>query len=274
MQQIISFLIKNKYFLLFLFLEIIAISLTIQSHSYHKSKFVNSANLITGSIYSNFNSVGNYFHLKEYNAQLAEENVRLKNIIAKNNNQESSKPFTKLDSLIYQQKYTFISAKVSRNDYTKSNNFLTLDRGRNDSIQEELGVITSRGIVGVTTNVSSKYTRVMSVLNENSRINARLINNTHFGTITWDGKDYNTLQFEDLPRQANIKLGDTIITGGKSTIFPEGILIGTINKFEIEDNKYKIINVYLFNDMSAIGHVNVIINLDKQEIRALENNNE
>lgn len=274
MQQIISFLINNKYFLLFLFLEIIALSFTIQSHSYHRSRFINSSNYITGGIYSNFNTINEYFHLTEYNSQLAEENVKLKNLITQKNQQKPAKEFTRLDSLVYKQKYNFISAKVSKNDYLKSNNYLTLDRGKNDGIKKELGVITSKGIIGVTTKVSSHYTTVMSILNENSRINARLLNNNHFGTLIWNGKDYKTLQFEDLPRQANIKLGDTLITGGKSTIFPEGILIGKIKNFKIKDNKYQIINIQPFNDMSAIRHVNVITNLDKLEIQQLENNNE
>jgi len=274
MQQIISFLINNKYFILFLFLEIIALSFTIQSHSYHRSRFVNSSNYITGGIYSNFNTINEYFYLTEHNNQLAEENVKLKNLIAQKNQQNPAKEFTRLDSLVYKQKYNFINAKVSKNDYLKSNNYLTLDRGKNDGIKKELGVITSKGIIGVTTNVSSHYTTVMSILNENSRINARLLNNNHFGTLIWNGKDYNTLQFEDLPRQANIKLGDTLITGGKSTIFPEGILIGKVKNFSIKDNKYQIINIQLFNDMSAIRHVNVITNLDKLEIQQLENNNE
>ncbi len=274
MQQIISFLIRNKYFLLFLFLEIIALSFTVQSHSYHRSKFINSSNYITGSIYSNFNAIENYFNLKEYNEQLAKENVKLKNLIAQKNKQKPAIEFSKLDSLVYQQKYHFIQAKVSKNDYLKNNNYLTINRGENDGIKTELGVITSKGIIGVTTNTSPHYTTVMSVLNENSRINAKLLNSEHFGTLIWNGKDYNTLQFEDLPRQANIKLGDTLITGGKSTIFPKGILIGTVKNFAIKNNKYQIINIQPFNDMSAIGYVNVITNFDKLEIQQLEKNNE
>ena len=274
MQQIISFLIKNKYFLLFFFLEIIAFSLTVQNHSYHRSKFINSSNYITGSIYANLNSINDYFHLKEYNNQLAEENVKLKNLISQANTRKTTNQFTKLDSLIYKQKYTYIKANVSKNDYTKNNNFLTLNKGKNHGVSNDLGVITSKGIVGIVVNVSSKYANVMSILNENSRINAKLLNNPHFGALTWNGKDYNTLQFEDLPRQANIKIGDTLITGGRSTIFPKGILIGTIKDFSIKNNNYQAVNIHLFNDMSAINHVNIVTNLDKKEIKALEKNNE
>ena len=271
MQHIISFLIKNKYFLLFLFLEIIAISLTIQSHSYHRSKFINSSNFISGGVYNSINSFNNYFHLKTYNDQLLEENTRLKNLLSKDHKQQNATALNKLDSLIYNQKYSYIAAKVINNNYTKANNRLTINRGKKDSITPELGVISSKGIIGITTNVSNKYAVVMSVINENTRINAKPLNSHHFGTLTWNGDDYNTLQIEDLPRQTNVKVGDTIITGGKSTIFPEGILVGTIKDFKIDNNKYKIVNVNLFNDMSAIYHINIITNIDKDEIKAIEN---
>ncbi len=274
MQLIISFLIRNKFFLLFLFLQIIALSLTIQSHSYHRSKFINSSNFITGGIYSNFNAINDYFYLKKHNEQLATENTTLKNLLSQNNKKTLATTFTALDSLIYQQKYTYIHAEISKNDFTKSNNFLTLNRGKNDGLTSELGVITSKGIIGITTNTSAKYATVMSILNKNSRINAKLKNNAHFGTLTWNGKDYNTLQFEDVPIQANIKIGDTIITGGKSTIFPKGILIGQIKDFNVQKNKYQIINIQLFNDMSALNYVNVITNLDKLEIKSLEKSND
>jgi len=97
------------------------------------------------------------------------------------------------------------------------------------------------------------------------------LNSFYFGTLEWDGNDYNILQLIDLPIQANIKINDTIITGGKSTIFPEGIPVGTILDFSKENNSYKFINIRLFNDMSAIGPVTVINNFDKEEINELEN---
>jgi len=270
MQHIISFLINNKYFLLFLFLEIIAVSITIQSHSYHRSKFINSSNFITGSIYNNFNSVNNYLNLKTQNKQLQEENTKLKNLLSSTT--IKSKQNSRIDSLTYNNKYSYISARIINNNYTKTNNRLTINRGLNDGVTTELGVVSSKGIIGITTNVSSNYAVVMPIINESSRINVKLLNNNHYGTLKWDGENYNTVQIEDLPRQTNIKVGDTIITGGKSTIFPEGILVGKIKDFKINNNNnYKIVNVELFNDMSSIYYINVITNEDNLEIKKLEN---
>ena len=131
-------------------------------------------------------------------------------------------------------------------------------------------VINSKGIIGITEDVSSNYTRVQSILNSNSKINARLKNSFHFGTLVWNGVDYNVVQLEDIPRQADFKIGDTIITGGKSTIFPEGIPIGTIQKINsnLSNNS---IQVKLFNDMSNISTIYIVRALDKKEIRTLNN---
>ena len=113
---------------------------------------------------------------------------------------------------------------------------------------------------------------MLSILNSNSKINIRLKNYDHFGTLAWDGKDYKITQITDIPRQAIIKTGDTIITGGKSAIFPEGINVGTIKDFKFENNQYIEINVALFNDMSSLGYVQVIKNLQKSEQLKLEQN--
>lgn len=270
MQQIISFILKNKYFLLFLLLEIIAFTFTIQSHSYHKSKFVNSANAITGGVYNKINAFKEYTSLKEYNEQLLEENVRLKNQLSQIPVDTASKAVNVTDSVNYFQKYSYTPAKVIRNQYNRKFNFLTINIGSKDSVKTDQGVVNSRGIIGITNSVSKNYATVLSILNEESKINVKLLKSQYFGSLDWNGDDYNILQLNDFPIQANVKVGDTIITGGKSTIFPEGIPVGIILNFNKENNAYNEINIKLFNDMSAIGPVNVITSFDKEEIDRLQ----
>ena len=270
MQQIVHFIIKYKYFLFFLLLEFIAILFTIQSHSYHKSKFVNSANFITGGIHKRINSFKEYTHLKVYNEQLLEENTRLKNILSLKLNDSSVNDYEVIDTLKYSQKYRYLLAKVIHNQYHKKYNYLTIDKGSIKGVKPDQGVINSKGIIGIINSVSNNYATVLSILNENSKINVKLLNSFYFGTLEWNGKDYNVLQLVDLPIQANINKNDTIITGGKSTIFPEGIPVGYVLDFIKENNSYKYINIRLFNDMSAIGPVTIINNFDKKEINTLE----
>lgn len=270
MHRIISFLIRYKYFLLFLMLEIIAVSLTIQNHSFHKSKFINSSNRLTGFIYDKLNTIESYSNLKAENKALLEENTKLNNILNRSKKPIILRPKIVIDSFKYQQKYKYIDAVIINNQYTKATNYLTINKGKKDSIHQDHGVINSKGIIGIVTNTSKNYAKVMSILNENTRINARLKKNHHFGTITWNGKDYRKVQLEDIPIQANIKLMDTVITDGKSSIFPEGIPIGTISNIKIKNNRLNQIDVTLFNDMSAVKYVMVINNLDKNEIKNLE----
>ncbi len=270
MQQLISFLFKNKHFLIFLLLELFAIFFTIQNHTYHRSKFVNSANFITGSIYNKINNLKEFINLKDENNRLAEENVYLKNLLEKEQIKSSLNNLQLIDTVYNHQKYFYVSSKVINNEYNRSNNYITINSGKNKNITPDMGVINSKGIIGITKSISNNYATILSILNINSKINIKLLRSDYFGSLSWNAKNYQSVQFLDLPVQANIKIGDTVITGGKSTIFPEGIPVGTIKDFNVINNNYEYVNIELFNDMSALGYVEVILNFDKEQIQKLE----
>jgi rod shape-determining protein MreC len=268
MQQIIFFLIRNKNFLLFIVLFSISIFLTIQTHSYHKNKIVNSSNAITGGIYTIKSSITDYFNLREENEILLDENTRIRIQLE---SYKSKVVNQNIDTKSILSKYYFVSAKVINNSFSKTKNKLTIDKGKRDSIQLDMGVITSKGIVGIIDNVSNKYATIQSILNTNSQINAKLKNAKHFGSLVWNTEDPNVIQLIDIPRLAPVKTGDTIVTGGKSTIFPEGILIGTVIDFKLtEDENSQNLNIQLFNNMTNLEHVYIIDNLDSQEIINIE----
>lgn len=272
MQQLIYFLQKYKYFLFFLLLQIIALALTINNHSYHKSKFITSANAISGGMFEKSAQFSDYFNLNSQNEELSQENTRLKNRIEQLMNViDDTKVTEVLDTTTFQQQYKYITAKVIRNDYHSSYNYLLLNKGTQHGVTKEMAVYNSKGLLGVTDHTSDNYARVKSILNMDSKINARLKNSYHFGTLTWNGKEYNTVQLTDIPRQAKVQVGDTIITGGKSTIFPEGIPIGTIAKVAQNHSSSNEIDIKLFNDMSNLGYTYIVINLHKKELQNLEN---
>lgn len=272
MQQIINFLIRNKTFLLFLLLFCVSLFFTIQSHSYHKSKFINSANFLTGGIYQSVYSIEGYFNLKQENKILLEENNRLKSILFNADTDTLKHGFINSDHLL---NYELTPAQVYKNSYSATNNYLTIDKGERDSITQDLGVITSKGIIGVIDNTSNKYARVMSILNTNSQINAQLKKTDHFGTLKWDNRSFNIVQLIDIPKLAPVAIGDTIITGGRSTSFPKGIHIGKVVSFQLDETEdYYTIEVKLFNDMTNIGHVYIITNLDTKEISILNSQDE
>jgi len=271
MQQLIYFFRKYKYFLFFLLLEFIALFFTINNNNFHRSKFISSANEITGGLYEKTTQISNYFNLKSQNEELILENKNLKNLLEKYTSKEDSTVrVSVIDTINYQQKYTYTEAKIYSNNFNNPNNFILLNKGKNHGINIEMAVVNSKGIIGITEDVSANYVRVQSILNSNSKINAKLKNSSHFGTLIWNGKDYNIVQLEDIPKQAAIKVGDTIITGGMSTIFPAGILIGTIQKINTESSNNSL-DIKLFNDMSNIDNVYIVTALDKEEIRTLNN---
>ena len=267
MQLILYLLQKYKNTLLFLFFQLIAFILTVQLHSYQRSKFINSANIVTGGVYENFLSIQSYLHLKEENESLSIENSKLKQQLALLNKIDSSYTDT---VTTFHQKFSYTPAKVINNNFKKRNNFLTLNKGITEGVTQDLAVVNAKGIVGIVNNSSSYYATVISVLNTKFLTNARFKKNDFFGTLTWDGEEINKVQLNDIPREAEVKLGDTIITGGKSAIFPEGILIGTIENVEFHNNNYSKIDVRLFNNMKSIQEVHIIKNLDKIEIEQLE----
>lgn len=254
--------------MLFLLLMIIAVSLTIQSHSYHKSKVISSANFFTGGVYEMTSNVEGYFNLKVQNEELAKENARLKGLLF---NIKDSTKVPNLDSIKGVKKTDIIISKVIKNSYSNQVNFLTLNSGSKQGVKPEMGVINSLGIVGVIENTSANYSTVLSILNTESPLNAKVKKSNHIGSLTWNGKNTGFVQLTDVPRLATVRKGDTIVTGAQSTIFPENIGIGTIEKIYIdnETNLY-MIDVRLFNDMTSLGHVYIIRNKDREEIINLE----
>ena len=268
MQQIISFFIKNKNFLLFAVLFLISFILTLESHSYHNSKLVSSTNFFSGKIYKVSSSITDYFDLKEQNKFLLEQNSLLLEFQANNTKARSQKMLDRTLS----KNFSFTDAMVIKNVYGKTNNHITIDKGHNDSLEVDMGVITSKGIVGIVNKTSSKYARIQSVLNTRSQINAQLKKSKHFGFLTWNTQNPHVVQLTEIPKLAPIAIGDTIITGGNSSIFPKGILVGSIANYTLEYNDSYTVDVRLFNDMTNLSHVYVIKNKNKQEIIQLQSN--
>ena len=269
MQNIIAFFIRNRNFFFYIALLSLALIFTFQSHSYHKSKFINSANAVTGGIYGTLNNITTYFDLKEQNKLLAEENKELRNMLFSSGKEQPNKIVSDSSSAVF--KYKIRTASVIKNSYAKTKNYLTINKGSKDSVAQDFGVISSTGIVGIIENTSRNYATVQSVLNALSRINAQIKNTSQFGTLKWDAKDYKIVQLIDIPDIAPIQKGDTIITGGMSTIFPKGIPIGTISDFKLDASEnYYIVDVALFTNMTNLEHVYVIENINAQEIKSLE----
>jgi len=268
MQQIFNFIFKNSYRMLFLLLIIISLSLTIQSHSFHKSKVISSANFLSGGVYEKMNNINEYFNLKIQNDELAKENARLKSLLF---NKKDTTKLPEVDSIYGVKKIDIIISKVIKNSYSVHENYLTLNTGSKQGVKQDMGVINSLGIVGVIENTSANYSTVLSILNTTRPLNAKIKKSGHYGSLSWNGKSTGFIQLTDVPRLASVRKGDTIVTGGLSDIFPENINIGTIEKvFTDNETNFYTLDIKLFNDMTSLGYVYIIKNKDTPEINNLE----
>ncbi len=268
MQQIFNFIYKNSNRLLFLLLLGISLFLSIQSHSYHRSKVISSANFLSGGVYQRINNVSEYLNLRTQNDALAQENAKLRSLLF---DVKDTNSIPKLDSIKGLHPTDIIVSKVIHNSFNQYENYLTINSGNLQGVKPDMGVINSLGIVGVIDNTSQNYATIVSILNTKSHINAKLKKSDHFGSLSWDGKSTGFVQLTDVPRLAAIRKGDTIVTGGQSVIFPENINIGTIDRiYTSEETNYYTLDVKLFNDMTNLGHVYVIKSKDREEIINLE----
>jgi rod shape-determining protein MreC len=268
MQQIFNFIYKNSNRLLFLLLLITSLTLVIQSHSYHRSNIVNSTNYLSGIVYEKKSLINEYFNLRSQNNKLANENALLKRILF--NKKDSTSTLIK-DSLKAYDKIDVIQSKVINNCYNTSENYLTINSGALKGIKPDMGVVSSQGIVGMIEKTSNNYATIQSVLNVKSKINVKIKKTNHFGSLIWDGKNAGYVQLIEVPRLATVKKGDTVVTGGVSTIFPENIPVGIIDKIYTDtQTNFFTLNIRLFNDMTNLNHVYIITNKDNSEIKKLE----
>lgn len=249
-----------------------------QHNAYQKAKIINIANNVSGYFYDKSYAFRNYFSLKKTNNQLLEENTSLRNKIEKYKQlckkPEPYKQDTAIDTLIVKQdtitQYEYIHARVINNSINKQYNYLTLNKGTEAGIRSEMGVISPNGIVGIALNVTSNYSSVISVLNRKLQISAKIKKNKYYGSLSWDGKNYQEVTLNEIPYHVDIQKGDTIITSGYSAIFPEGILIGYIKDFNIKEGNFYNITVKLSNDMKNLTYVYVIKNTLRKEQKTLE----
>ena len=270
MQQIFYFISKNSTKLLFLLLLVVSMYLTFQTHSYHHSQMLHSANVVSGTIYEKSNDVTEYLHLKDENNRLAEENAKLKQILY-NSEMIIDSTFAVNPEIRIAQDYKLFHAKIIKNSYFRKDNYLTIKGGKINGIKKDMGVINSKGVIGIVENVSKNYATVQSILNTQTKISAKINNSNHFGTITWDGKNTGYVQLMDIPKLAPLRKGDSIVTGGISTIFPENVPVGLVDKvYTSKNSNFYTISVRLFNDMTNISSVYLIENVHIKEILQLE----
>ncbi|UKY88280.1 rod shape-determining protein MreC [Elizabethkingia anophelis] len=264
-----SFLIrlfsKNGFFVFFIVLQIIAVILIFRKNSMQQSFIAAQTSAFNSRISGYIDEGTNYLKLKQINEDLVAQNKALM-IELYGKDYSGPAKLTKVnDSVKGEQVYTFVDADVVFNSINRSDNYFTINRGSQQGIAPEMGVISPQGIAGIVINTTRNFALVQSVLSIHKiRINASLKNSGYFGTLTWRGEDSRTMHLSDVPKYVPLKIGDTVVTDGKSSIFPKGIMIGKIAGYDVDPKTgFWDISVELSEKLGQTQKVFIVNNLKK-----------
>lgn len=276
MRNLLNFLLKYNYWFLFILLEVICFVLLFRFNNYQQSVYFTSANVVTGKVYEVSGSVSSYFHLKSVNEDLLDRNMLLEQQIA---NLENALRERQVDSVIVNsirnldnKDYQIFKAHVIRNSLNQADNYITLDKGSSSGIRPEMGVVDGNRVVGIVYKTSPNYSLVISVLNSKSSISCKIVGSEYFGYLKWEHGDSRYAYLKDLPRHAEFNLGDTVVTSGYSTVFPAGVMVGTVDDMsDSNDGLSYLLKIKLATDFGKLGDVRVIARTGQMEQQELEN---
>ena len=275
MRNLLNFLLKYNHWFLFILLEVISFVLLFRFNHYQHSVYFSSANAVAGKVYEVSGGITSYFHLKSVNEDLLD---RIMELEQQNHNLEDAlgrhlSDSTELNSIrnLPNTDYQVFKARVINNSLNLVDNYITLNRGSKDGIRPEMGVVDGNGVVGIVYDTSSHYSRVISVLNSKSSISCKIVGSEYFGYLKWEYGDSRYAYLKDLPRHAEFNLRDTVVTSGYSTVFPEGIMIGTVDDMaDSNDGLSYLLKVKLATDFGKVSEVRVIARTGQHEQKELE----
>ena len=276
MKNIFVFIRRYFNFLFFVVLQVLSLVLLVKYNATHEAVYANVANEVTGRINDQYNKVENYFHLKENNRLLLEENTRLKNLLKLNFEGSDTARIIFLDSLIIdtlgrERKYVWLPAKVVNNTVSQQVNYITLHRGANQGVKKDMAVIGQQGVVGTVIEVSENYSRVMSMLHRNSKVSSMLKKSRVTGTVEWDGKDPCYLTLKNIPKSIAVAKGDTVVTSSYSSNFPSDIMVGFVDEiYKDPTSNFFIIRLKTATNFYTVEYVNLVENVQWSEQRKLE----
>jgi rod shape-determining protein MreC len=286
-RNIFLFLFRFRGALVFGLLEIISLYLYVTNNSYQRAAFFNSANAYAGVVLERRTQITDYFHLAEMNQQLAAENAALRQQLyppdSVGREADSvalppvrtdslkrvryARPAARPDTLLLGQQriaardpsYPLTPARVINNMLGNVDNYLTLNVGSANGVRAGLGVVAANGVVGRVKVVSEHYATVTSLLHSKTTIASKIKRDGTFGTIRWLGDDPTHALLDNVLRETRLVKGDTVVTSGYNTVFPEGIFIGTIDSFVKEpDKNFWTVRVRLGVNFANLTYVYVV----------------
>jgi rod shape-determining protein MreC len=263
MQQLLAFLYRFRVFGFFLFLEILCFWLLTRYNRYYNASFFNSSNYLVAQVQTASNQTKNYLGLIAINQELAQENATLRRELAL-----SVQSKTHFDTT---RNFDYFPANVINNDFKRSENYLTVDIGLKEGATPGMGVISPLGVVGIVKSSSNQFSTVTSLLHQDLMISSELTSTKTLCTTQWDSKNPLESEIKYIPRHINVSVGDSVVTSGFNSIFPDGLLIGTISSFDLSpESPFYDAKINLATDFTSLSKVYIIKNNFSTEIDSLE----
>ena len=270
MRNLIQFIIRFYAFFLFLLFEGLCLYLIQQNNRYHHTQIVNSTNNVVGAVYETYGGTIRYFQLKRINDSLRAENAQLRKMVMPG----AVEWDTLGNAVVYtdtQRVYGFIPARVLNSTIHHMDNYVTLNRGARDGVETGMGVISPDGIVGKIVGVSQRYSKAMSMLHHDFRVSSQLKKSGVRGVVEWQGMDPSAASMVYVSEPADLTIGDTVVTTAGSTVFPEGVPIGTIRAFELRSGeRFYDITLQLFTDYNRLHTAYIVTDRHEEERTLLD----
>nr|MCU0354016.1 rod shape-determining protein MreC [Cytophagales bacterium] len=229
------------------------------------------SNRYTAQVLQKTQSVKDYFDLRDVNRQLAAENARLHQLYQQASLSKAGLAGDyRLDSALA-RRFRYTAAKVIKNSTVAPRNYVTIDKGSLDGIKPDMGVISPQGVVGKVTACSEHFSVVTSVLHLDYKLSSEIKKNGSVGMVEWDGKNSQVSQMKFVPRYIDIKPGDTVVTSSFNAVFPQGVMVGTVQEAKAApaETSYDL-RLRLSTDFNRLSYVYVITNVYKEEQEKLE----
>ncbi|TAF93667.1 MAG: rod shape-determining protein MreC [Cytophagia bacterium] len=263
MLQLFEFIARKRNFILFVVLEVFSFWLIVNNNNYWSVNYFNTSNSLVAKALTVSNSVKEYSNLRNVNESLAEENRRLRQQITVNQQLKSANaPAGYQPDSAFAARYQFVTiAKVVDNSTSRTDNYLTIDKGTDDGVKERMGVMSPDGIVGIVTVCNKKFSKVTSILHSQFSVGAMLLRSGDIGTVTWQTSDPSVVALKDISRYKKVFKGDTAVTSNFSSVFPPGVTIGRIQKIAVSiDQSQFDIELKLGLDFTKLSYVYLVAN--------------
>ena len=261
--KLIDWIRNWGHWVVFLLLEITSLVLLFRFNSYQGSVWFTQANAVSGKVLDWQSRLVAYTQLGEVNRQLTETNLELQGEvdILRHRLAEYEHDSTLTERTLAAQLAGIrrIPARVIDNSIRDRDNYITIDRGSDDGIHNEMGVVCGTGVVGIVYQTGRHYSIVLPVLNSRSSISCRLKNTEYFGYMKWDGGNPLRAFINDIPHHAKIQKGEWVETSGFSSVFPPGIFVGKVKRvLNSDDGLSYTLEIGLSTDFARLRNVAVI----------------